>query len=59
MSSAAIGLFAGLLLALVAAVGGLSMFLLAVVLGAVGLVVGLVLDGRLDLTGAMTGRRRG
>lgn len=59
MSSAAIGLFAGLLLALVAAVGGLSMFLLAVVLGAVGLVVGLVLDGRLDLTGAVTGRRRG
>ena len=55
MSTAAIGLFAGLLLALIAAVGGFSMFLLAVVLGAVGVVVGLAVDGSLDLTG----RRRG
>ena len=42
MSSVAIGLFAGLLLALVAAVGGFDMFMLAVVLAAVGVVVGLV-----------------
>ena len=59
MSNVAIGLFAGILLALVAAVGGFSMFLLAVVLGAVGVVVGLVLDGRLDLSGVVSGRRRG
>ena len=59
MSSVAIGLFAGILLALVAAVGGFSMFLLAIVLGAVGVVVGLVLDGRLDLSGVVVGRRRG
>jgi hypothetical protein len=59
MSNVAIGLFAGILLALVAAVGGFSMFLLAVVLGGVGLVVGLVLDGRLDLSGVIAGRRRG
>ena len=59
MSSVAIGLFAGLLLALVAAVGGFGMFLLAVVLGAVGVVVGLVVDGRLDLAGVVSGRGRG
>ncbi|WP_426593591.1 DUF2273 domain-containing protein [Cellulomonas sp. McL0617] len=59
MSSVATGLFAGILLALVAAVGGFSMFLLAVVLGGVGVVVALVLDGRLDLSGVVSGRRRG
>jgi len=59
MSSVAIGLFAGLLLALVAAVGGFSMFVLALVLAAVGVLVGLVVDGRLDLSGVVAGRRRG
>lgn len=59
MSSVAIGLFAGLLLALVAAVGGLSMFLLALVLGGAGVVAGLIVDGRLDLSGVVSGRRRG
>ncbi|WP_028049456.1 hypothetical protein [Cellulomonas sp. URHD0024] len=59
MSNVAIGLFAGILLALVAAVGGFSMFLLAIVLGGIGVVVGLVLDGRLDLSGVVVGRRRG
>jgi hypothetical protein len=59
MSSVAVGLFAGLLLALVAAVGGFSMFLLALVLAAVGALVGLALDGRLDVTGMLAGRRRG
>ncbi len=59
MSSVAVGLFAGLLLALVAAVGGFSMFVLALVLAAVGVLVGLVVDGRLDLSGVVAGRRRG
>ncbi|MDQ0375397.1 hypothetical protein [Cellulomonas humilata] len=59
MSSVAIGLFAGLLLALVAAVGGFDMFMLAVVLAAVGAVVGLVVDGRIDVTGLLSGRGRG
>jgi hypothetical protein len=59
VSSVAIGLFAGLLLALVAAVGGFDMFMLAVVLGAVGVVVGLVVDGRIDVTGLTSGRGRG
>ena len=59
MSSVAIGLFAGLLLALVAAVGGFDMFMLALVLGAVGVVVGLAVDGRIDVTGLLSGRGRG
>jgi uncharacterized membrane protein len=59
MSSVAIGLFAGLLLALVAAVGGFDMFMLAVVLAAVGVLVGLVVDGRLDVSALVAGRRRG
>jgi uncharacterized membrane protein len=59
VSSVAIGLFAGLLLALVAAVGGFSMFVLALVLAAVGVLVGMVVDGRLDVTGMLAGRRRG
>jgi hypothetical protein len=59
VSSVATGLFAGILLALVAAVGGFSMFLLALVLGAVGVVVGLVLEGRIDVSGVMAGRGRG
>ena len=59
MSSVAIGLFAGLLLALVAAVGGFDMFMLALVLAAVGVVVGLAVDGRIDVTGLLAGRGRG
>jgi len=59
VSSVAIGLFAGLLLALVAAVGGFDMFMLALVLGAVGVVVGLAVDGRIDVTGLLSGRGRG
>ena len=56
MSSAAVGLFAGLLLALIAAVGGFSMFLLALVLGALGTFIGLAVEGRVNVTGL--GRRR-
>lgn len=59
MSSVATGLFAGLLLALVAAVGGFNMFLLALVLSGVGVLVGLVVDGRLDVSGVLSGRGRG
>jgi uncharacterized membrane protein len=59
VSSVAIGLFAGLLLALVAAVGGFDMFMLALVLAAVGVVVGLVVDGRIDVSGFVAGRGRG
>ena len=48
-------LFLIVLLALVAAIGGFGAFMIAVVLGGIGLVVGRVLDGRLDLA-ALLGR---
>ncbi|MEJ5868421.1 DUF2273 domain-containing protein [Pseudokineococcus sp. 5B2Z-1] len=59
MSPAVTGLLVGLLLALVAALGGFGYFLLAVVLGAVGWVVGAAVDGRLDLGALVRGRGRG
>lgn len=59
MSASSTGLFAGLLLALVAAINGLGYFLLALVLGAIGLAVGAALDGKLDLAALTRGRGRG
>lgn len=53
------GLFAGLLLAIAATIGGFGGFLLALVLGAVGLAVGALLEGKLDLSQLTGGRRRG
>lgn len=50
MSATRTGLFAGLLLGVAAAAGGFVGFLIAVVLGGAGLVVGRVLDGELDLS---------
>lgn len=57
MTTSTIGLITGLLLAIAIAAGGLVGFLLAVVLGAVGYLVGAQLDGELDLT-ALTRSRR-
>jgi hypothetical protein len=51
------GLLAGLVLGTAAALGGLGAVLLALVVGALGLVVGRVLDGEIDL-GAVLGRGR-
>jgi len=56
MTTSTIGLIAGLLLAIAAAAGGFSGFLVAVVLGAVGYLVGGHLDGEVDL-GSLVGRR--
>jgi len=56
MSLSALGVFAGLLLAIAAAAGGWEYFLLAIVLGAVGFVVGKVLDGELDLSPYLSNR---
>jgi hypothetical protein len=56
MSLSTLGVFAGLLLAIAAAAGGWEYFLLAVVLGAVGFVVGKVLDGELDLSPYLSNR---
>jgi uncharacterized membrane protein len=58
MSKSSAGLVAGLLLALAAVIGGFSGFLLALVLGTVGLVIGAQLDGTLDLPGLFRGRQR-
>ncbi|WFP16498.1 hypothetical protein [Citricoccus muralis] len=55
MSRTSLGLIVGLVLGIVAYFGGFMAFLVVSFFAAVGLVVGLVLDGRLDL-GALVGR---
>lgn len=55
---ALIGLVVGLVLGLAAAFGGFGAFLLVLFLGLIGLVVGRILDGDLDLTPYLGGRRR-
>ncbi|MDQ3615771.1 MAG: hypothetical protein M3393_03940 [Actinomycetota bacterium] len=57
MTTSTIGLIAGLLLGIAAAVGGLSAFLVALALGVIGYLAGGQLDGEVDL-GALVGRRR-
>lgn len=49
MTSAQIGLLAGMGIGLAAIIGGFPGFLLVVALGAIGLIVGRVLDGELDV----------
>ncbi|MFT4127338.1 MAG: DUF2273 domain-containing protein [Gordonia sp. (in: high G+C Gram-positive bacteria)] len=58
-SYAAVGLLAGLLLAIAISVGGFSGFLLALVLGGGGLVAGLQRDGVIDLRAVLRSRNRG
>ncbi len=50
MSTTVIGLFTGLLIGLAIAIDGFNGFLLLVVFGAVGIVIGKVLDGELDVS---------
>ncbi|AUH67589.1 MULTISPECIES: hypothetical protein [Gordonia] len=57
--AATIGLFAGLLLALAATTGGFGGLILALILGAVGLIVGLQVDGTIDVRAIARGRSRG
>lgn len=57
MSATAIGLGFGLALGFAGAFGGFVAFLIVLVLGAAGLVAGLWLDGKLDLS-ALTARRQ-
>lgn len=56
MSTSTVGLLAGLLIAVAAASGGLVGFLIALVLGAAGYLVGAQLDGEVDLS-RLVGRR--
>ncbi len=57
MSKSALGLIAGLLLGVAAAVGGFWAFLLTLVLGLVGLALGAQLEGEVDLPELLRGRR--
>lgn len=59
MSTATVGLLVGLMLGIAAAAGGFVGFLVAVVLGTAGWVIGAQLDGRLDLGELLRGRTRG
>ncbi|MDQ7810833.1 hypothetical protein Q5425_44525 [Amycolatopsis sp. A133] len=58
MNSTHLGLLTGLALGLAAAFGGFGAFFVVLVLGAIGLLAGRVLDGKLDLS-RLTGRDRG
>ncbi|MFD4195399.1 MULTISPECIES: hypothetical protein [Amycolatopsis] len=57
MNFTVLGLLSGLVLGLAGAFGGLSAFLIVLVLGALGLLAGRVADGKLDLS-QLTGRGR-
>ncbi len=59
MSTSTIGMLAGLLLGVAAATGGFWGFLIALVLGVVGYLVGGQYDGEVDLGQLLGGRRRG
>lgn len=58
MNATRIGLLTGLALGLAAAFGGFQAFLIVLVLGGLGLLIGRFLDGKLDLS-QFTGRDRG
>lgn len=58
MTTSTLGLIAGLLLGIAAAVGGFSAFLFALVLGIVGYLLGGQFDGEIDLSSLVGGRRR-
>ncbi|MFB9908355.1 hypothetical protein [Allokutzneria oryzae] len=57
MNTSQIGLLAGLILGAAGAIGGFSAVVVALAVGVLGLVVGRVLDGDLDL-GELLGRGR-
>ena len=59
MSSSTTGIFAGLLLALIAATAGFGWLLLAILFAVVGYIVGAHLEGRVNLAGLVPGRSRG
>jgi uncharacterized membrane protein YeaQ/YmgE (transglycosylase-associated protein family) len=60
MNATQTGLLAGLLLGIAGATGGFLAFVITLVLGAVGLLVGRALDGELDVSGlsGLLGRGR-
>lgn len=56
MTTSTVGLLAGLLLGIAAAVGGFGGFLIALVLGVIGYLVGGHYDGELDLSKVLSRR---
>ena len=58
MNATTLGLLTGLILGLAGVIGGFSGFLLTLVLGAIGLLVGRVLDGELDLSEVFNAKGR-
>ena len=59
MTTATVGMLAGVLLGVAAAAGGFTGFLVALLLGAIGYVIGGQRDGEFDVTTWFQGRRRG
>ncbi|WP_293004074.1 hypothetical protein [Mycobacterium sp.] len=59
MTTATAGMLAGVLLGVAGAAGGFTGFLLALVLGAIGYVIGGHRDGEFDATTWLRGRGRG
>jgi uncharacterized membrane protein len=59
MTTSSIGLIAGLLLAIAIAIAGFTGFLLALVLGAAGYLIGGHFDGEIDLSQLLGRRGRG
>ena len=57
MTRSALGLIAGLLMAIAIAIDGFSGFLIALVLGVIGFLVGAHLEGELDLSALVRGKR--
>jgi nitrate/nitrite transporter NarK len=57
MNATRTGLLAGLILGAAGSIGGFGAFLVTLVVGIVGLLVGMALDGRLDIT-SLIGRGR-
>ena len=57
MNATRTGLLAGLILGVAGSIGGFGAFLITLVVGIVGMLVGMALDGRLDVT-ALIGRGR-
>lgn len=53
MNATRTGLLAGLILGAAGSLGGFGPFLITLLVGVVGLVVGLVLDGNLDVSGVL------
>jgi hypothetical protein len=58
MNATTIGLLTGLILGLAGVIGGFTGFLLTLVLGAIGLFVGRVLDGEIDIGHVFSGKGR-